>query len=313
MSWLRRFVSEPLFQFLAIGAAIFVAYAALNQRTDAPQEETIVVSAGQVAQIFEIFSRTWQRPPTPQELRGLIDAHIKEEVYYREGRKIGLDENDTILRRRLQQKMEFLMEPSAAELTPKDGELEAFFEANREAFRIPQQFALEQVYFSPERRGTAATAAAAEALERLRAGDVSDPAELGDPTMLPQRMALTPADRIELNFGGDFVAGLPDVPVGEWGGPVRSGFGLHLVKVNEKEEGRDPPLSEVVAVVTREWEDKRRREIADRRYAEMRENYTVVLEMPEVGEHRPQAEAAGAESGQEAPPVPAEPVARQAM
>jgi hypothetical protein len=313
MSWLHRPLGEPFVHFLAIGAAIFIVYAVLNQQTEEPQEEVVVVSAGQIGQIHEIFSRTWQRPPTPEELRGLVDAHIKEEIFYREGRKIGLDDNDTVFRRRMQQKMEFLMEPSADELTPDEGELKAFLDANREAFRIPQKFALEQVYFSPERRGTAATAAAAEALERLRAGDVSDPAELGDPTMLPQRMALTPADRIELNFGGDFVAGLPDVPVGEWGGPVRSGFGLHLVKVNEKEEARDPPLSEVVAVVTREWEDKRRREIADRRYAEMRENYTVVLELPEVGEHRPQAEAAGAESGQEAPAVPAEPVARQAM
>jgi len=282
MSLLPRVLSEPFVHFLAIGALIFVAYAAIDRGTDAPQEETIVVSAGQIGQIFEVFSRTWQRPPTPEELRGLIDAYVKEEVYYREGRKLGLDDNDTVFRRRLQQKMEFLMEPSAAELTPEEGALEAFLAANREAFRIPQQLAFEQVYFNPERRGAAAATDAAEALERLRAGDVPDPAELGDPTMLPQRMALTPADRIELNFGGDFVAGLTDAPAGEWAGPVRSGFGLHLVKVDEKEEARDPPLSEVVGPVTREWEDKRRREIADQRYAGMRDKYAVVVEMPEI-------------------------------
>lgn len=282
MSWLRRVLGEPFVHFLAIGAAIFIAYTAINQRNDAPQEETIIVSAGRIGQILEVFSRTWQRPPTPEEARGLIDAYVKEEVFYREGRKLGLDDNDTVFRRRLQQKMEFLMEPSAAELTPGEGELEAFLEANREAFRIPQQLAFEQVYFSPEQRGAAATADAAEALERLRAGDVSDPAELGDPIMLPQRMPLTPADRIELNFGGAFAAGLTDAPVGEWVGPVRSGFGLHLVKVDEREETRDPPLPEVIGVVTRKWEDKRRREIADERYAEMRERYEVVVEMPEI-------------------------------
>jgi hypothetical protein len=282
MSLLRRIFSEPFFQFILIGALIFAAYSAINQRADDPQEETIVVSAGQIRQILQVSSRTWQRPPTPEELSGLIDAYVKEEVFYREGRKLGLDDNDTVFRRRLQQKMEFLMEPSAAELTPGEGELEAFLEANREAFRIPQQLAFEQVYFSPERRGTATAADATEALERLRAGDVSDPAELGDPTMLPQRMPLTPADRIELNFGGDFAAGLTDAPVGEWVGPVRSGFGLHLVKVDEREETRDPSLTEVIGVVTREWEDKRRREIADERYAEMREKYEVVVEIPEI-------------------------------
>jgi len=282
MSLLRRILSEPFTHFLAIGAAIFVAYAAINRGNDAQEEETIVVSAGQIGQILEVFSRTWQRPPSPEELRGLIDAHIKEEVFYREGRKLGLDDNDTVFRRRLQQKMEFLMEPSAAELTPGEGELQAFLDANREAFRIPQQLAFEQVYFSPERRGTAAATDAAEALERLRAGEVSDPADLGDQTMLPQRMALTPIDRIELAFGGDFVAGLSDAPSGEWFGPVRSGFGLHLVRIEERREARDPALSEVIGMATREWEDQRRREIADERYAEMREKYEIVVELPEI-------------------------------
>jgi len=281
MSLLRRILSEPFVHFLAIGAAIFVAYAAINRGSDAPQEETIVVSAGQIGQILEVFSRTWQRPPTPEELRGLIDAHIKEEVFYREGRKLGLDDNDTVFRRRLQQKMEFLMEPSAAELTPGEGELQAFLEANREAFRIPKRLAFEQVYFNPERRGAAA-ADAAEVLERLRAGEVSDPTGLGDQTMLSQRLALTSVDRIELAFGGDFAAGLAKAPVGEWVGPVRSGFGLHLVKLDERKEARDPTLSEVIGIVTREWEDQRRREIADKRYADMREEYEAVVELPET-------------------------------
>jgi hypothetical protein len=211
--------------------------------------------------------------------------------------------------------MEFLMEPSAAELTPGEGELEAFLEANREAFRLPAQYAFEQVYFNPEPRGTAAAADAADALDRLRRGEAPDPAELGDSTMLPQRMALTPADRIELNFGDDFVAALSDAPIGEWVGPVSSGFGLHVVKVDEKEDARYPPLSEVIGVVTREWEDKRRREIADERYAEMRASYTVVVEMPELGEGRPQAKAAGPQSGNDTRAVPGadEPREREAM
>jgi PPIC-type PPIASE domain len=307
MTLLRRILSEPFVHFLAIGAAIFIAYAAIKRGNDTPREQTIVVSAGQIGQIFEVFTRTWQRPPTSDELRGLIDGYVKEEVFYREGRKLGLDDNDTVFRRRLQQKMEFLMEPSAAELTPAEGELEAFLEAHREAFRLPQQLAFEQVFFSPERRGAATAADAAEALKRLRAGEVSDPAELGDPTMLPQRMPLTPADRIELNFGGGFAAGLTEAPVGEWIGPVPSGFGLHLVKVDKKEEARDPPLSEVVGAVTREWEDERRREIADRRYAETLERYTVVVEMPEIDRNE--------ESGQTAPAVPQtdEPGKREAM
>jgi len=281
MSWLRRVLSEPFAHFLLIGAVIFVAYAALNRDAEEVQEETIVVSAGQIDQIYEIYSRTWQRPPTLDELRGLIDTHVKEEIYYREGRKLGLDENDTVVRRRLQQKMEFLIEPSAAELTPDDGELEAFLEANRGNFRLPPQYAFEQIYFSPERRGEAVAANATEALARLQAGKAV-PADLGDPTMLPARMGLTPVGRIELSFGADFVDGLTDAPVGPWSGPIRSSFGLHLFKIGDKVQARDPRLSEVIDKVTRAWEDQRRGEIADRRYAEMAKNYAVVVEMPEV-------------------------------
>ena len=116
MTMLRKILVEPLFQFLVIGTAIFFAYTTLHGRTSEPTADTIVVSAGQVEQIFEIFSRTWQRPPTADELRHLVDAHVKEEIFYREGTKLGLDKNDTVFRRRMQQKMEFLIEPSAAEL-----------------------------------------------------------------------------------------------------------------------------------------------------------------------------------------------------
>lgn len=289
MTWLRRFVSEPLFQFLVIGAVIFGTYSALNRPTDKPPEQSIIVTPGQVAQLMEVFSRTWQRPPTADELRGLIDAYLKEEIYYREGRKLGLDENDTVFRRRLQQKMEFLMEPSAAELTPEDGELEAFFEANRASFRLPARYGFEQIYFNPEKRGDAALSDATEALQELLAGDVPDPLELGDQTMLSPSVPLLPTDRIELTFGSGFAAALADAPVGEWTGPVRSSFGLHLVRVDEKTEARDPPLAEVIGVVTREWEDKRRREIADERYKEMRERYDVIVEMPETRDGPSQA------------------------
>ena len=173
--------------------------------------------------------------------------------------------------------------------TPAGDELETYLEANREKFRAPAQVAFEQIYLNPDRRGDSVLADANEILELLRTGDAQDVSEMGDPTMLPSRMPLAPFDQVERNFGGEFVSELSSTSVGEWSGPIRSTFGLHLVKIDERIEVRDPPLSEVIAAVKREWEAERRREIADERYDEMRQRYSVVLETPKFEGDSPAA------------------------
>ena len=109
---IRRLIREPLFHFMVIGAVIFAvhAYRTAGQQSEVSRDR-ILVTPGRVAQLAQVFAKTWQRPPTPQELNGLIQAFVKEEVYYREAVKLGLDRDDTLIRRRMQQKMEFLSEP----------------------------------------------------------------------------------------------------------------------------------------------------------------------------------------------------------
>jgi PPIC-type PPIASE domain len=276
MAWLRRLASEPLVQFLVIGALLFAGYELLRGRKlaeDTP--ETIVVTEGRLAQIAEIFARTWQRPPTADELRGMVDTFVREEIYYREGLKLGLDQDDTVLRRRIQQKMEFLMEPAEADLTPADGLLETYLADHRDAYRLPAQVAFTQVYFDPDRPD--AESEASKALALLRGSDPPPPDTLGDRTMLPAAMPLTSSARIAGTIGPEFAAAIEAAPVGEWTGPLRSAFGWHLVHVDEREPARDPALAEIVDIVRRDWEQQRRREIADARYAEFRSRYTVVV------------------------------------
>lgn len=280
MSWLRRVAAEPLAQFLVIGALLFAGYSILrgSEATDqAP--ETITVTEGRLVQLAEVFARTWQRPPTADELRNMVDGFVREEIYYREGLKLGLDLDDTVLRRRIQQKMEFLMEPSAAELTPGEGDLAAYLATHRETYRLPAQIALTQVYFDPGRSSAEADARAA--LVRLEDGEVSgdslSPETLGDPTMLPASMPLTPMPRIAGTIGPEFAAAIEAAPVGAWTGPVRSPYGWHLVRVDAREPGRDPSLDEVAALVRRDWEDERRRELATARFEALRSRYSVVV------------------------------------
>ena len=130
MTVVRRFLSEPLVQFLLIGVVVFAAWSARRPLAAEADRQVIEVGPGRIAQLVETFSRTWQRPPTPRELNGLIEAFVKEEIFYREGREIGLDQNDTVFRRRLQQKMEFLIEPREEELNPTDGELQTYLGEN---------------------------------------------------------------------------------------------------------------------------------------------------------------------------------------
>ena len=170
------------------------------------------------------------------------------------------------------------MEPSPADLAPGEGELEAFLAAHREAYRLPAQMAFVQVFVDP-RKHDDASAEVERLLTALRngGGDV-DPTTLGDRTLLPAAMPLTSEPRIGATFGEDFARALATGPAGEWTGPLRSSFGLHIVRIDERQAARDPELAEVAGFVRRDWEDQRRREIAAERYGQLRAQYTVIVE-----------------------------------
>src|SRR5262245_43685990 len=150
MTFASRIAREPLIHFLLIGAVVFLTYALAGKRAHEPRD-TIIVTEGRVQQLAQVFTKTWQRPPTPEELRGLIDAYIKEEVYYREALKLGLDRNDTLIRRRMQQKMEFVTEPSDELLAADEAELQAFLNVHKYEFKVEPRIAFQQLFLNPEK------------------------------------------------------------------------------------------------------------------------------------------------------------------
>ena len=149
---MNRILREPLLHFLLLGAAIFAAYSLVSQRSG-DEPGNIVISAGQVAAIELGFTRTWHRPPTRDELEGLIRDRVREEVYYREAMALGLDKDDTIIRRRLRQKMEFLTDDVVAQAQPTDAELNAYLTAHPDSFRVQREFTFSQVYLNPDKHG----------------------------------------------------------------------------------------------------------------------------------------------------------------
>jgi hypothetical protein len=240
------------------------------------------VPAGRIEALASGFARTWRRPPTRDELQGLVDEWIREEVLYREAIARGLDRDDAVVRRRLRQKLEFLADDLAELVEPSEDQLAAWLAEHADRYRQPSRLALRQVYVSPDRRGERAEADARELLELLRGqGAAADTTQLGDPLMLPGELELQPLDEIERVFGPGFGADLLPLETGTWQGPIGSSYGLHLVLVVEREEGRLPPLEEVRDEVARDWLTARREELAETFYQGLRERYEVEVEWPQ--------------------------------
>lgn len=268
----RRLLREPLLHFFILGAVLFVAYGWLQGGWLKTPDE-IVVSRGQLQSLQAQFQRLQQRAPTPHELQGLVDAWVREEIFYREGVALALDRDDAVVRRRIAQKVEFAADtlPSVA---PTDAELQAWLDAHAANYRIEARYSLRQVFFDPARRGDRLQADVAAARRALASGK----ALAGDSTMLPAALQGAGAAEVVRAFGTDFEAALSTLAVGAWWGPVRSGFGWHLVKLTLREEPRPAALEEVRAAVERDWLQARTRANNEAFYQRLRSKYTVRLD-----------------------------------
>ena len=279
---MNKILREPLLHFLLLGAAIFATYSLVSQRIG-DEPANIVISAGQVAAIELGFTRTWHRPPTREELEGLLRDRVREEIYYREAIALGLDKDDTIIRRRLRQKLEFLTDDVVTQTQPTDAELQAYLTAHPDSFRGQTEFTFSHVYLNPEKRSAHLGRDTAALLAQLtRAGGEADVSALGDSFLLDRVFAAVPATEIAKQFGEPFATKLGEVSPGKWQGPVESGYGVHLVFVSERTEGRVPPLHDVREAVAREWDNARRLAANDAVYQQMLKRYAVTIEAPRV-------------------------------
>jgi len=292
---MRRVLREPMLHFLLLGVAIFVAFQLAGGGDDRGRE-TIVVTEGQVESLATAFARTWQRPPTAEELEGLVADWVREEVYYREAVALGLDRDDTVVRRRLRQKLEFLAEDlGAAAPEASEAALRAHLAAHPERFARPGRVSFVQVPLDPERRGDALGSDAEALLAALRRlGAEADAASLGDPSLLePELRDATPED-VERRFGPAFAERLDALPVGRWSGPVASTYGVHLVLVRERTPPRTPELDAVREAVQRDWAAVQRTQAREAFYESLRERYDVTVERPSpqaLGSTRPAGDA----------------------
>ena len=279
-SWWHRVLTDPLLHFSLLGIVLFAATFYWGDNSDRPEDNQIVVTEGKIRSLANIFYRTWQRPPTQQELDGLIQGYIKEEVLYREALAMGLDQDDTIIRRRLRQKLEFVAEDLADALEPTDLELAVYLEKHADQYRLEDRTTFTQVYFSPQRRGESLKGDVQRAFDALRSDEEVDVTEFGDPSLLPiYHENLQDTDIANL-LGREFTAGIKEAATGMWTGPIESTYGTHLVKIHRCTPGRVPSLDEVRDAVRRDWFAQRRAESKKQFYDSLRERYEVVIQLP---------------------------------
>ena len=269
---LKRLAREPLVHFLLIGLGLFALFQLLGGNAG---DRSIRVDDRQVAALAARFEATWRRPPTAEELRGMVDSHVRDEIFYREGVALGLDRDDPLVKRQVRRKFEVYAEEIEVSGPPTEQQLEVWLQANRERYSEPAVVTFQQVTIDPLRHDRATESAVAEIRSKLLAG--ADPAMLGDGRMLSPRIDGMPLDLVARDFGDDFAKALADARVGGWEGPVRSGFGFHLIRLERRVPGRTPALAEVRAAVARDWEADRRTKSLDAYYQRLREEYDVEL------------------------------------
>lgn len=278
---MTKFFKEPLIHFLLAGAGMFVLFGMVGDREmeAVVKTEEIVITSGRLESLTGQFAKVWQRPPTAKELQGLIDEHVCEEIMYREALAMGLDRDDTIVRRRMRQKLEFLSEDIVSLRDPTEEDLAAYLAAHPDDFRVEPVLSFKQVYLNPDRHGDQIDGVALGLLAELsRAGAGADASKLGDNLLLGHEFEAITRRDIANRFGREFTMAVLEAPEGEWYGPVRSGFGSHLVFIRERVDSRIPSLAEVRDQVTRDWSAAEREAANVGFYNGLRARYRVTVE-----------------------------------
>lgn len=252
---MRRWLGEPLLHFALGGALFFALYAALNPAGSESEPRQIRIGASEVRWLETTWQRQYGREPTAEELQALVSNLVKEEMLAREAREMRLDENDTIVRRRLAQKVEFLVQDTARLAEPSDEELRRFYEASPKVFLTEPRISFSHTYVNA---GTDAPAAPPKLLE----------SEFRD------------ADRqtVAATFGPQFAQAVFELEPGAWQGPIESGYGHHMVRVSSALPAERRDFAEVRPLVLERWREQQQRDAEARYFERLRAKYKVVVE-----------------------------------
>ena len=254
-------MKEPLIWFVLIGALLFAV-----DRFRAP--DAIVVNDAVRNQIATLWETQMGAKPSDDELDSLVQDWVREEVFFREALRLGLDSQDTIVRRRLVQKLGFLArEVDEESITAED--VLAYYQANIADYTLPVRYSLSQVYFKNRDQYDSL-------IQQLTGG--ANWKELGDNSMLPRSLVRKSDREVTSTLGTEFTAQLDQLTKGQWVGPVSSTFGFHIVRLDELTAEEQRPLAYIESQVAADLLHQRREQSLDDYYGELLYQYEVVYE-----------------------------------
>ena len=283
---MKKLIREPLIHFLLIGAGLFLLFGWRSVPAPGPGglpalvSNNIVVTQDDIDQMVTTFAKTWQRQPEKQEVKNLVEDFVRNEIYFREATAIGLDRDDAVIKRRMRQKMEFILEDITTQAEPSEGELREYLQKHANAYLTEPRIAFRHVFISASRRGAGAESDARQVLYLLRGG--ADPVSVGDPTALEFEIPLSSVREVNSQFGNEFGTKAFETEAGRWTGPIGSAFGLHLILITSRIDSRLPELGEVLEQVKRDWMIDRQNELKNAAYEKIRERYSVTVQKREV-------------------------------
>lgn len=270
---LRTALREPLVQLLIAGSLIFLLSMWRGAAAD-PESRNITISRAQVERLAATWEMTWRRPPLPSEIDALIRDYIKEEIYYREARRLGLDENDAVIRRRLRSKMEYLAKAQVENAVVGDATLQAWLDTYPGRFARDSIYSFDQIYLGDGEQDIAQSS-----LDRL-AVNAADWTDMGKPISLPLSLEHAQRSDVERQFGTAFAGSLASVPPEKWTGPIKSGFGIHLVRVRRVEASVKPQLRQVRQAVENDWRQATSKQREAKAYQALLDGYSIRIANP---------------------------------
>ena len=277
---LTRLLSEPLLQFLIIGACIYGAYALFGAPEEDFRDTTIRVDSNRINAMISQWEKRWNRLPTRVEIDGLIQAYIREDVLYRQAVAMGLNEDDPITRRRMAQKLEFLTSDLSQMQQPQETELEQYFMENQESYRGLDTISFTHVFIDPDKRGAATLVDAAEILAQLQTTGLpgTETIQPGDRLMLQNNFTSATQLDISRQLGSGFAEAVMELEPGQWHGPVLSGYGVHLVYVFDFVEAPPAVFENVQARVLEHWHEEKREQFNADFVESLKSQYQIMID-----------------------------------
>lgn len=270
---MQRLIREPLVHFVLIAVVIFAAYGWLSDSHDS-DAQTIVVSAADLDRMAALFTSEAGGLPNQQDMQAMVSDHVEQQALTREARRLGLAEGDTVVERRLAQKMAFMITDMEAVSEPAPGELEDWFNTNQAQFTEPDRMSFQHVFFAE-----AGDARLDDTRDVLRTAPETWRSQ-GDPFMLQRAYSDLPAREIARLFGAEFAAVLTQIPADDvdWSPPIQSALGVHFVRITGRRQGGLSDLQAIRSQVLTRWQEEQSRAAARAAVAAIVDRYTVEIE-----------------------------------